>query len=192
MEIRQIEAFTAVHASGSVTAAARLLDRSQPVVSRQLQDLEQELGFTLFARTRPQVTLTEQGRQFLDEARHVLASLHQLESRAREIASGRSRPMRVAASMSLGDTLLPAVIADMEAQGIGFENKLHIEVIPSTSIVQALTDGDIDVAFTSLPLELGRCRLHWCAQAACQVAVPESHPLATEPAISAYSSPTPP
>src|SRR5690606_19126855 len=81
MEIRQIEAFTAVHASGSVTAAARLLDRSQPVVSRQLQDLEQELGFTLFARTRPQVTLTDQGRQFLDEARHVLASLHQLESR---------------------------------------------------------------------------------------------------------------
>src|SRR5690606_456563 len=181
MEIRQVEAFTAVHASGSVTAAARLRDRSQPVVSRQLQDLEQELGFTLFARTRPQVTLTDQGRQFLDEARHVLASLHQLESRAREIASGRSGPMRIAASLSLGATLLPAVIADMEAHGTGADNKLHIEVIPSTGIIQALTDGDIDVAFTSLPLELGRCHLHWCAQAACQVAVPESHPLAAEP-----------
>ena len=53
--------------AGSVTAAGRLLDRSQPVVSRQIQELEQELGFRLFTRTRPQVTLTEQGRELLKE-----------------------------------------------------------------------------------------------------------------------------
>jgi len=183
MEIRQIEAFAAVHASGSVTAAARLLDRSQPVVSRQLQDLEQELGFMLFARTRPQVTLTEQGREFLDEARHVLASLHQLESRAREISTGRSRVLRVAASLSMGPSLVPAAIAEMERNGRIFEHKLQVEVAPSSQIVHALHEGDADVAFTSLPLELGRCHLHWCAQAACQVAVPEGHPLAFEAAI---------
>ena len=52
MEIRQLEAFAAVYSAGSVTAAGRLLDRSQPMVSRQIQDLEHELGFTLFAMER--------------------------------------------------------------------------------------------------------------------------------------------
>lgn len=185
MEIRQFEAFAAVHASGSVTAAARLLDRSQPVVSRQLQDLEQELGFTLFTRTRPQVTLTEQGREFLEEVRNVLTGLQQLESRSREIAEGRAKPLRIATSMGLGVGLLPAAIADMEARGLGFEHKLHVNVMPSGSIVAALLEGSADIAFTSLPLELGRCQLHWCAQAACQVALPESHPLAAAFTVSA-------
>src|SRR3546814_15345224 len=74
MEIRQLEAFAAVYSTGSVTAAGRLLDRSQPMVSRQIQDLEQELGFILFTRTRPQVTLTEQGREFYEEVHNVLRS----------------------------------------------------------------------------------------------------------------------
>ena len=184
MEIRQLEAFAAVHASGSVTAAARLLDRSQPVVSRQLQDLEQELGFTLLTRTRPQVTLTDQGRQFLDEVRNVLAGLQQLEARSREIAGGVARPIRIATSLSLGYSLLPAVLADMDSQSSVFEHKLHLNVMPSGDIVQALLDGEVDVAFTSLPLELGRCRLHWCAQGACQVALPETHALAGDHVIS--------
>lgn len=185
MEIRQFEAFAAVHTSGSVTAAARLLDRSQPVVSRQLQDLEQQLGFTLFARTRPQVTLTEQGRQFLDEVRNVLAGLQQLEARSREIAEGRLRPVRIAASMSLGSSLLPAALAHIDHDAPLFESQLHVDVIPSGNIVETLLDGRTDVAFTSLPLELGRCQLHWCAQAPCHVALPEAHVLADRPVIDA-------
>lgn len=185
MEIRQLEAFAAVQTSGSVTAAARLLDRSQPVVSRQLQDLEQELGFTLFTRTRPQVTLTDQGLQFLEEVRNVLTGLQQLESRSQEIAEGRVRPLRVASSLSLGSSLVPAAIAALFERDQGFQHKLYLEVMPAAQIIAALHDGRIDVAFTSLPLEFGRCRLHWCAQAACVVALPEGHPLAAEATVSA-------
>jgi len=183
MEIRQFEAFAAVHASGSVTAAARLLDRSQPVVSRQLQDLENELGFTLFTRTRPQVTLTEQGREFLEEVRNVLSGLQQLEARSREIAEGRARPLRIATSLSVSHSLLPPVLAEIFERDPDFENKLYIDVMPYGQIVSALQEGSADVAFTSLPVELGRCQLHWCAQAPCQVAVPASHRLAQEPVI---------
>lgn len=185
MEIRQFEAFAAVHASGSVTAAARLLDRSQPVVSRQLQDLENELGFTLFTRTRPQVTLTDEGREFLEEVRNVLSGLQQLESRSREIAEGRARPLRVATSLSISNSLLPAVLAQVYERDPGFQNKLYIDVMRAEQIIAALQDDGVDVAFTSLPVELGRCQLHWCVQAPCQVAVPEAHPLAALPVISA-------
>lgn len=185
MEIRQFEAFAAVHASGSVTAAARLLDRSQPVVSRQIQDLEQELGFTLFTRTRPQVTLTEQGRQFLEEVRNVLTGLQQLEERSREIAAGRVRPLRIATSLSLSNSLVPTVLAEMFEQDPGFQHKLYMDVMPAGHIASALLNGDADVAFSSLPLELERCQLHWCAQAPCQVALPAQHRLAEQPSINA-------
>ena len=185
MEIRQLEAFAAVQASGSVTAAARLLDRSQPVVSRQLQDLEQELGFTLFTRTRPQVTLTDQGLQFLEEVHNVLTGLQQLEARSREISEGRSRPLRVASSLSLGNGLVPAAIAALFERDHSFQHKLYLEVMPSAQIIEALHDGHVDVAFTSLPLEFGRCRLHWSAQAGCVVALPEGHPLAAQTSVSA-------
>jgi len=81
MEIRQLEALNAVVTSGSVTAAGRLLGRSQPVVSRQISDLEGELGFVLFERTRPTITLTESGAEFHREIRGILTDLQQLESR---------------------------------------------------------------------------------------------------------------
>src|SRR5690606_36997393 len=71
MEIRQLEALNAIVTSGSVTAAGRMLGRSQPVVSRRISDLEAELGFLLFARTRPAITLTEEGAEFHQEVRGI-------------------------------------------------------------------------------------------------------------------------
>src|SRR5690606_14552608 len=138
MEIRQFEAFAAVHASCSVTAAARLLDRSQPVVSRQLQDLEHELGFPLFTRPRPQVTRTEQGRAFLEEVRNVLSGLRQLAARSRAIAEGRARPLRIATSLSVSHSLLPPVLAEIFERDADFQNKLYIDVMPYGQIVSAL------------------------------------------------------
>lgn len=183
MEIRQLEAFAAVYSAGSVTAAARLLDRSQPVVSRQIQDLEQELGFTLFTRTRPQVTLTEQGRQFYEEVHNVLAGLQQLDSRMREIARGETRPLRVAATPSLGSTLVPVVLGQLERSTRVFEGRMNIDILPPEQVVQAVADGLADIGITSLPMELGRCQLEWSGQAPCMIALPVGHPLSDQASI---------
>ncbi|NYT63753.1 LysR family transcriptional regulator [Alcaligenaceae bacterium] len=184
MEIRQLEAFAAVYSAGSVTAAARLLDRSQPVVSRQIQDLEQELGFTLFTRTRPQVTLTEQGRQFYEEVHNVLAGLQQLDSRMREIAVGQPRPLRLAATASLGSTLVTEVIGQLERSIRIFEDKMNIDILPPELVAQAVADGQADIGITSLPMELGRCQLEWSGQAPCLMALPWRHPLSGQSSIS--------
>src|SRR5690606_34156887 len=114
MEIRQLEAFAAVYSAGSVTSAGRLLDRSQPMVSRQILDLEQEIGFSPSARTRAKVTLSDQVCELYEEVRNALTGLQQLDSRSREIARGQSRPLRVAATYSLGSSLLPATIGLLE------------------------------------------------------------------------------
>ncbi len=178
MEIRQLEAFAAVYTAGSVTSAARLLDRSQPVVSRQLQDLEHELGFVLFTRTRPQVTLTDQGREFYEEVRNVLAGLQQLDSRTREIARGQPRPLRVAANMSLCTSLVAEVLGRLERSKPIFVDKMQIEIAHPGEAAGLVEDGLVDIGISSLPIDLGRCHLHWSGQAPCLIALPADHPLA--------------
>ncbi len=183
MEIRQLEAFAAVHSAGSVTAAARLLDRSQPMVSRQIQDLEQELGFTLFTRTRPHVTLTDQGKEFYEEVHNVLAGLQQLDTRSREIAAGQARPMRIAATYSLGSALVPPVIGRLEQSDPVFEYKMLLHTMEPQGVVQAVSDGQADIGVVSLPIDLGRCQLHWSGQAPCLMALPQGHPLSGDAVV---------
>lgn len=183
MEIRQLEAFAAVLTAGSVTAAGRLLDRSQPVVSRQIQELEQSLGFTLFLRTRPQVTLTDKGRQFYDEVRPILAGLEQLDTRVREIARGSCRPLKVATTQSLGIGMVPQVIQLLEQHQPVFQQKLYIDTMQADQVVRQVSEGLVDVGVTSLPVDLGNCELHWSGQAPCVLALPSGHPLANQELI---------
>lgn len=180
MEIRQLEAFAAVMAAGSVTAAGRLLDRSQPVVSRQVQELEQALGFKLFTRTRPQVTLTEQGRAFYQEVRPLLVNLEMLEVRALEIARGGLRPLRMAATRSLSVGLLPAVLGLMEKDEPAFKQKLSLETVGAEQIITLIQEGKIDLGVTSLPLDTDTCAVQWSGQAPMLLAMHISHPLASQ------------
>ena len=183
MEIRQLEAFAAVMSAGSVTAAGRLLDRSQPVVSRQVQELEQELGFRLFTRTRPQVTLTEQGREFYLEARPVLMNLEVLQSRALEIARGGLRPLRIVATRALAIGLLPQVLGLMEQHDPAFKQKLIIDTVNAEEVVQAIDEGRADLGVTSLPLDIDSCTLHWSGQSPCLLGIPAAHALAQQDTV---------
>ncbi|MCZ4328946.1 LysR family transcriptional regulator [Castellaniella denitrificans] len=183
MEIRQLEALNAIVTSGSVTAAGRMLGRSQPVVSRQISDLESELGFMLFARTRPAITLTEQGGEFYQEVRGILADLHQLESRVQGMRSGQVRPLRILASVDLARGLLPEALARMDRFSPVFRQKLIIEEVVHEAPASALSEGRADFALLSLPIDVEAVRVHWCGQAPCLLALPASHPLVSRDVI---------
>ena len=183
MEIRQLEAFNAVVTSGNVTAAGRLLGRSQPVVSRQISDLEAELGFVLFERTRPTITLTAHGADFYQESRGVLVDLQQLEARARDMRSGHVRPLRILVSTDLARGLLPEVLARMNRFGPVFRQRLIVdEVIHETTATEVL-ESQVDFALVSLPIAGDVLQVHWCGHAPCQLALPVRHPLAAQESI---------
>ncbi|MBV6272554.1 LysR family transcriptional regulator [Alcaligenaceae bacterium CGII-47] len=177
MEIRQLEALTAVVASGSVTAAGRLLDRSQPVVSRQISDLEMELGFVLFTRTRPTITLTPQGLEFYQEARSVLADLQQLQARAQDIANGTAHPLRILATPDLVYGVLPHALARIDRFNPVFQQRLIVEEICHDAVESALIEGHADICLVNLPIDHEQCQIHWCGQAPCLLALPETHTL---------------
>ena len=81
METRDLQTFLAVAASGSITKAAEMLGRSQPSVTRTIQDLEAELGFELLHRAGRRVQLSEEGVAFEEEARRLLMSFTELATR---------------------------------------------------------------------------------------------------------------
>jgi len=184
MEIRQLEAFNAVVTSGSVTAAGKLLGRSQPVVSRQISDLEDELGFVLFERTRPNITLTVQGSEFHQGVRGVLVDLQQLESRARDMRSGQVQPLRVLVSSDLARGLLPEVLVHLSQFGTVFRQRLVVDEVVHETTASEILDSQADFALVNLPIAGDALRVHWCGQAPCQLAVPAWHPLASSSTVS--------
>src|SRR5882757_10599615 len=86
MELRHFRYFVAVAEAGSLTVAARRLHTSQPSLSRQIQDLENELGAQLLTRRARGIELTPAGRAFLDHARLVLSQVDAASEAARRVA----------------------------------------------------------------------------------------------------------
>ena len=88
MELRHLRYFIAVAEGENVSRAALKLHVSQPALSRQIRDLEDELGFLLLERSARSVRLTQAGRAFLTEARAVLQRAEHAVKATRAIASG--------------------------------------------------------------------------------------------------------
>src|SRR5271156_5411463 len=100
-DIRQIETFSAVMSTGSITGAARLTGRSQPAVTRLVQELEADVGFSLLHRSGPRITPTPNGVRFHREVERALLSFKQLRARTDAIAQGQPAPVTIAAIPAL-------------------------------------------------------------------------------------------
>ena len=85
MELRHIRYFKAVAEEKNFTRAAEKLAIAQPPLSRQIQDLEEELGTELFVRSPHKVTLTEEGELFLQYASQILDLVSKSEEEVREM-----------------------------------------------------------------------------------------------------------
>lgn len=162
--------------TGSVTAAGRLLGRSQPAISRLLQELEAEIGYALFARSGPRVTPTEQGFLLYDDVERALSSLRQIRDRAEEIARGQAQPLLLAATSALAAGLVPDALKRIEAQA--GNTRVQLRSASPERVVHAVLSGAAQLGATSLPLEHRGLTVHWIGQAPCVVALPEKDPAA--------------
>ena len=148
METRDLQAFLAVAASGSITKAADVLGRSQPSVTRTIQDLEGELGFQLLHRVGRRVQLSEEGVAFEEEARRLLMSFTELAARAKMIAAGRGRILQVVTTSAIGTGLIPRAMADVE-----LPHETHLGQFLPSIVAQEVRSGRAEIGFSSLPLD---------------------------------------
>lgn len=167
--------------SGSVTAAGRLLGRSQPAITRAIQELETKIGYALFVRSGPRVTPTEQGFLLYDDVAHALSSLSHIQVRAREIAQGKQEPLRLAATSALSAGLLPYAIAQAEVSG--GVRAMQVRSVSPEQVLHAVLTGSAQLGLTSLPLEHRGLNVHWIGQASCVIAVAADDVLAGQACI---------
>src|SRR6266704_2861197 len=107
VELRHLRYFVAVAEMENVSRAALKLHVSQPALSRQIRDLEDELGFSLLERTAKSVRLTDAGRAFLDNARALLQNAEEAIAKARSVASAETTELQVAYSAENTVEILP-------------------------------------------------------------------------------------
>src|SRR6266481_8230343 len=110
MELRHLRYFVAVAEEQNVTRAAARLHVSQPPLSRQIRDLEDELGIALFEHGAKAVRLTEAGRVFLNEARAVLQRVDEAVQTIKAVASGQRGEIHVGYAPSLTVEVLPRTL----------------------------------------------------------------------------------
>lgn len=180
LDLRQLEAFTAVMSAGSITGAARLTGRSQPTITRLIQELEAALGFDLLHRGGPRIAPTAQGVQFHQEAERVLVSLQQMRARAAAIARAEAPPIEIAAIPALAAGLVPAALARLEE---ALPREIHLHGAPAEQVVQAVLSRRAEIGLASLPVDHPGLETHWIAEAPCVVVLPEGDPLAQLPLV---------
>lgn len=178
MELHQLEAFSAVMSAGSITGAGRLLGRSQPSVTRAIQDLELELGYALFDRKGPRVTPTRRAFLLYAEVERSLVGLEAIRASAQAIGRDEARPLRVAATPSLAAALVPRALAAGAAP-----LEVHLRSASAEQVVDALLARAVDVGIATLPLAHGEIELHYVIEAPCVAVLRNDDPLAQAASI---------
>src|SRR5436190_10950955 len=178
MELRHLRYFIGVAEEENVSRAALKLHVSQPALSRQIRDLEDELGFLLLERSAKSVRLTEAGRVFLIEARAVLQRAEDAVKAARAIATGGRGELHVGYAPSLTVRILPPALRAFQAELPNVRVRLHD--LSTEAMLAGLRAAQLQIAFVVrlTPALLRGLRFEELARDAICLAVAPKHPLA--------------
>jgi DNA-binding transcriptional LysR family regulator len=149
MELRHLRYFVAVAEAENVSRAATQLHVSQPALSRQVRDLEAELGFALLHRGAKAVRLTDAGRVFLVEARAVLGRVEEAVDTARAVASGQAGELHIGYAPTLTVRYLPGALRRFQSESPGVRVRLHD--LSTTEMLEGVREGRLHLAFTVRP-----------------------------------------
>lgn len=180
MELRHLRYFVAVAEALNFTRAAETLRLAQPSLTRQIHNLEDELGVRLLDRTKNQVSLTEEGKSFLVDARRLVAlSLESVKS-VRQFSRGESRHLNLGYLFKFNFDLLPATLSTFYQTFPDVAVNLF-DMSPAEQL-RALEARKIDLGFVGLRPPAAykeNSNLIWECVARHEVVVvlPASHPL---------------
>jgi DNA-binding transcriptional LysR family regulator len=177
MELRHLRYFVAAAEAENVSRAALKLHVSQPALSRQIRDLEEELGFALFERSAKSVRLSEAGKVFLTEARAVLQRAEDAVSSARSVAGGRGE-LHVGYAPSPSARILPRTLRAFQEQMPKVRVKLHD--LSTEELLAGVREGKPALAIMVRPSRamLRGLRFEELTRDTLCLAVPPHHPFA--------------
>ena len=185
MELRHLRYFVAAAETENVSRAALKLHVSQPALSRQIRDLEDEIGFCLLERTAKSVRLTDAGRVFLSDARALLQQADEAVKKARAIAGAEPTELKVGYSPAATARILPAILGAYQRLMPKAHVKLHDW--SNEENVAGLRDGRLNLAFvvrSPKAASLEGIRFEELIRERICLAVPPHHAFATRRSVS--------
>jgi DNA-binding transcriptional LysR family regulator len=177
LNLRQLEVFVATARAGSTRAAADRVARSQSATSAALAELETALGAPLFDRVRRRLVLNDNGRVLLLKAAALLDQVAELQQLfAGSSASVPATPLRVAASLTIGEVLLPDIVARWKHTHTS--SPVQIAIANTSEVIRRVAAFDVDLGFIEGPQTHPDLRVQpWLNDDMVLVAAP-THPLA--------------
>jgi len=186
MEIRQLRAFVAIAETGTFTAAAQRVHVTQAAISMQIRQLETELRVKLFVRAPRRVVLTEAGEQLLQRARHILRDHDAAVDEVAELAGTQRGRLRIgSASAGVTTDVLPKLLQEVRKRHA--DANLSLVSGTSDALVNQLLNGELDLAFVSLPVESRGIHTERLSQDQLVAIASPKHPLAKQKTVSAYT-----
>ena len=147
-KLRAMAAFVRIVDAGSLTAAADTLDVSQPSMVRMLAALEEAVGVRLLHRTTRRMALTDEGREYYERCKLVLAAVDEAEA---SLTARRTEPrgrLRITSSVTFGRALLAPLVIDFMAA----HPQLRVELVLLDRVIDLVEEGvDVAVRLAHLP-----------------------------------------
>ena len=176
MADRRLQVFHAVAKHLSFTRAADALFMTQPAVTFQIKQLEEQYGTRLFERRHGGITLTPAGELVLSFAEKILALSDEMETRLSEMTGEMRGPLLVGASTTIAEFMLPRVLGEFNAAYP--QVRARLIVANSESIESRVAEHSIDVGLIEVPAKLAGLTSQVCCEDELQVICAPDYPLA--------------
>jgi DNA-binding transcriptional LysR family regulator len=181
MELRHLRYFVVVAEELHFRRAAERLHMSQPPLSQQIRQLEEEIGATLFLRNQRKVELTAAGADFLERAHEILDAVEDAARQARRVQRGEVGRLAVGFVGSAMYSFIPELLRAFRDQSPDIALRLH--ELGTTEQLRQLEDGRLDVGFLRVARARPGLTLETVLEEPVVVALPDVHPLAAGPRL---------
>ena len=149
MELRQLKSFVILAEELHFNNAAEKLFIVQPALTKQIQDLEADLGVKLFDRNKRSVKLTIAGAYFLKEVKAILLKLEETKNRIKWVEDGAKGEVRIGYVGSCIHTFLPDMLSVLQDKNPHIQT--YLNEMTSSSQLLAIQKGELDIAFLRNP-----------------------------------------
>ena len=154
MEIRVLKYFLAVAQEGSITGAANFLHLTQPTLTRQLRDLERELGHQLFIRTNHNVSLTPEGIVFRKRAQEIIDMVEKTQAEFNSMNDDISGDIYIGAGETIAITGIAKIIKELQEEHKNI--KFHLYSGNAEDITERLDKGLLDFGILIQPIDISK------------------------------------
>lgn len=174
LDLDQLEGFAAVARHRSVTAAARELGLSQPALTRQIQRLQRQLGIALLAKEGRSIRITAAGQRFLIWSEGTLERYQSMRDELKGVATSIAGNLRVAASTSPGEFLVPGLVSGFTA--VHPLVRPEVMIRDSAGVIALLRSYEADVGFVGMRVPGNDLHYQTIGEDEILLAVPADHP----------------